>query len=92
MRGLTQEGLSADLRNSYGDWGDEIVYNGSAIPGFLESSSEYLDDGITKPSSGILILHSSVRIPVGASVLCNAKERKIKSREDDEGGYRYRLN
>ena len=93
MVGLTQEGLSADLDSTYGDWGDVVVYDGNVIPGFLKEETVYETDGDgnSKPTGFRKILFTSRLIPLQGRVTINSVKYKVLTQEGMEGQYTYNL-
>ena len=90
--GLTQEGIAADHAKLYTDWGDVVMRAGVRIQGFLERTTSYSEDGETKPSVRVKVLHSPVSLRVGETVSVNGDGFTVESKEEEEGEYTYRLN
>lgn len=89
--GMTREGLADDLNRSYSDWGDVVTYGTETVPGFLERTSSFEDDGVTKPGTTLLILHAPRNMAVHSHVTVNGVRYELASREQEDGEFTYRL-
>ena len=90
--GLTLEGLAADHGRLYNDSPDMVIHGGQRIKGFLETDTEYDDDGESAASRTVKILHSPVDLNPGTTVTINGTTFTVETREETQGEFRYRLN
>ena len=90
--GMSPEAIADDHAKLYKDWGDVVMRSGVRIQGFLESTTDYPEEGESVVATHLKILHSPVSLSIGETVSINGIDYKVETRDEVEGEYSYRVN